>query len=315
MRRAGCFFILGAVLAVTGSQAALAVTIRADRSDSQYVSLGASSIYASVGRFDGRMGNSGFIASGTLIAPDWVLTAAHVVDKATSLNFSIGGATYTGSSWTAYSGWNGDLMAGYDIGLVHLNSSVNVKPASLYTGTSELRQTATFVGYGMTGTGITGATKLDGKKRAGQNVIDGAQNARLLLSDFDNPNSRRDNYFGSATPLNLEGLIAPGDSGGGVFITTKAGTFLAGVNSFGAAWDGKVNSDYGDLCGYTRVSAFNSWIASVIGGSTSSSMSNVAMNAASFRAFNTVDVPEPSTVCLLVSGGLLLFVWRRFRRA
>ena len=286
-----------------------AVTIRADRSDSSYTSLAASSLYASVGRFDGATSTSGFIASGTLIAPDWVLTAGHVVDQATSLNFTIGGATYSGTTWTANPGWTGDLLAGYDIGLVHLNSAVaNVDPATRYTGSAEQYQVGTAVGYGMTGTGLTGSKKLDGKKRAAQNAIDTLQNSRLFLSDFDNPRTSRDNAMGLSQPLNLEGLIAPGDSGGGVFITTKDGTFLAGVNSFAGAWDRKVDSDYGDISGHIRVSAFNSWIDSVIGG-------NQAMVGGSGLTFGAArplseTVPEPSTIVLLLMAAAALLAAR-----
>jgi hypothetical protein len=298
-------------------QLAWAVVIRADRTDSQYTSLGASAAYASVGRFDGITSTSNFLASGTLIAPNWVLTAAHVVDQATSLKFTVGGTTYTANSWTAYSGWTGNLMAGYDIGLVHLTTSANVQAAKLYSGSAEFGQVGTFVGYGKTGTGQTGATRLDGKKRAAQNVIDGTQNSRLFLADFDNPNSRRDSLFGSSKPLSLEGMIAPGDSGGGVFITTGAGTFLAGVNSFGAAWDGSVNSDYGDLAGFTRVSAFYSWINSVIGSTLplgSTGLFDLTGSAKAFWDPLPAPVPEPATFSLLFSAALGFLLWRRLGR-
>jgi hypothetical protein len=39
----------------------------------------------------------------------------------------------------------------------------------------------TAVGYGMTGTGLSGSVTLDGKKRGEQNVIDQFQNSRLVL--------------------------------------------------------------------------------------------------------------------------------------
>jgi hypothetical protein len=317
MWRSNCFVAICAALAMAWAQAAQAVVIRADRTDSQYVSLGANSAYASVGQIYGTTSpTSGFYASGTLIAPDWVLTAAHVVDDATSLKFSIGGASYTGTNWTAYAGWTGDLLAGYDIGLVHLSSLVpGITPATRYTGSSELGQVGTAVGYGMTGTGNSGAKTFDGKKRGAQNVIDNIVNPRLFRSDFDNPRKGNDSSFGSSSPLNLEGLIAPGDSGGGVFITTGTGTFLMGINSFCQAWDGKANSDYGDISGYTRVSAFNSWINSIIGGATSLALDGSLTTAGSLRAMDTPTiVPEPSTVCLLVSGILALLLWRRFRR-
>lgn len=293
---------------------ASAIVIRADRSDSQYLDLAKSSAYASVGRFDGATSAFGFIASGTLIAPDWVLTAGHVVDQATSLNFSIGGSTYAANQMVANPSWNGDLLAGYDIALVHLSKSVpGITPAKRYTGNMERGVTTTMVGYGMTGNGLTGSTGLDGNKRAAQNVIDQYQNSRLMLADFDNPKNRSDSSMGSSTALTLEGMIAPGDSGGGMFITSGKNTYLAGVTSFAGAFDGQVNSDYGDLGGFTRVSAFNAWIDSVMSSYTAAMSSTVAQNATGSVMATMSPVPEPSSLVLLLSGALALFAWRRRR--
>jgi hypothetical protein len=227
-----------------------------------------------------------------------------MVSGATGLKFTVGGNTYTGSSWVYNPLWNGNVALGYDIGLVKLSTPVtNVKPAVRYTGSSELGQVGTMVGYGMTGTGKTGATTFDGKKRAAQNVIDGTygSNGRILAVDFDNPKNKRDNVYGSATPLNLEGLISPGDSGGALFIDSKSGPLLAGVISFGAAWDGRVDSDYGDIGGFMRVSKLNSWIDSIIG--TSSLLSGAALaTGPGGSAFSTAAVPEPATLALLGLG-------------
>lgn len=286
-----------------------AVVIRADRSDSQYLNLAANTAYASVGRFDGATSSFGFLASGTLIAPDWVLTAGHVVDQATSLSFTIGGSSYAADKLVANPGWTGDLMAGYDIALVHLSKTVTGVPAAQrYTGTKERGATATMVGYGMTGNGVTGATSLDGNKRAANNVIDVFQNSRLMLADFDSPTNRRENKMGSANPLNLEGMIAPGDSGGGLFINVGGKNYLAGVTSFAGAYDGKVDSDYGDIGGWTRVSSFNSWIDSVMTG-YSAVVGPSAITSDSGQVLATVSpIPEPSSIALLLSamGGVWL---------
>ncbi len=86
-----------------------------------------------------------------------MLTAAHVVDNAKTLSFTIGGQTYQVDRKIVYPGWNGNLWSGYDIGLVHLAKAVdNIKPASLYTGSGELNQADTVVGFGKTGTGNSG---------------------------------------------------------------------------------------------------------------------------------------------------------------
>lgn len=264
-------------------------TIRDDQPDSGYVSLGADAAYASVGLL---VVNGAITGSGTLIAPDWVLTAAHLLDAATSGTFTINGTAYTASSFFKNPGWDGNASDGADLGLVHLSSSVlNTPPAFLYTGSAEFGQVGTYVGYGYTGTGLTGWKTLDNQKRAFQNVIDGIPHGSpvLFASDFDNPNAASDNFFGDATPLLLEGCVAPGDSGGGVFITENSQTYLAGVVSYVGAPDGNANSDYGDVSGWGRVSAFAPWIAST--------------------------VPEPSALAILALGGAAFFITRRAGKA
>ena len=159
MRQLGLSLCALAVLLVHGT--ASAGTVRDDRSDSQYQALGAADGYLGVGRFQGTTASGNFSASGTLIAPDWVLTAGHVVDAAKSLIFTLGGTRYSATNWVANPQWHGDLMAGYDIALVHLNSPVTgVQPAVRYTGAAEVGLVGTAVGFGMTGTGATGTDHL-----------------------------------------------------------------------------------------------------------------------------------------------------------
>ena len=59
-------------------------TIRHDRDDSVYLNLAASPAYNTVGQFLGTTSTFSYYGSGTLIAPNWILTAGHVVDQATS---------------------------------------------------------------------------------------------------------------------------------------------------------------------------------------------------------------------------------------
>jgi len=269
------------------------------------VSLTMGSSFESVGKFIGRSGSSAYLGSGTLISDNWVLTAGHNVDSADSLSFSIGGQDYSASSWIAHPGWDGDLMAGYDIALVQLDAPVaNIAPAERYSGFEEMGAIATSVGYGKSGDGLSGAVSSAGTRRAGQNVIDMVtqeSGGRVLLSDFDNPLDFTDNKLGSAFALENEYLIAPGDSGGGLFIDTEFGPMLAGVHSFGSATDGLVNSDYGDVSGHIRVSAFNDWIDSIIYGDPFGDGSTLEFADGLFAngvmsSITPSPVPEPATL-------------------
>ena len=301
---------LGGILLLLGASIQAGVR-RDDVSDAPFLDLAASDLYQSVGRLNFSVGSSSYLASGVLISPDWVLTAGHVVGGndyqgvgINQLTFSLttGGSvlSFAASAWYAHPGWTitqGDMLAGFDLGLIHLQSSVSaIQAASLYLSESLQIQTGTMVGYGATGTGITGfQAGTAGVKRAGQNMIDaqgdGATiSSSILFVDFDQPGTDANNVVGGDVPLSLEYLIAPGDSGGGLFVTENQQTFLVGISSF--TWgilDGTANSNYGDVAGFTSTTSQLAWIHAMTG----------------------VPIPEPSTSALLWVG---LATWFRMRR-
>jgi len=270
-----------------GVSLATAGVRRDDVADSEFLALAASALYESVGKFTYSVGSSSYIASGVLISPEWVLTAGHVTGGNNYLGGGISNMTfslttgnsvldYVASEWITHPGWaatSGNLFAGYDLGLVRLSSSVTaVQAASLYLQESLQIQPGTIVGYGATGTGLTGfQAGSAGTKRAGQNMIDGQGDgitisSGILFADFDRPGVSGESVLGSTMPLALEYLSAPGDSGGGLFITQANQTFLVGVTSFGWGYlDGISSSDYGDLAGFTSTTANAVWISSVTG--------------------------------------------------
>jgi len=300
--------------------------IRDDVNDSLYTSLAAQSVYDSVGFLRWNEGASGYIASGTLISSEWVLTAGHVVGGTNNYGAGVSGmffglgSVYSGTGiaateWIPYAGWsssNGDVWAGVDLGLVRLSQPITtVTPALLDFRTPLLGLLGTSVGYGTSGIGSGGMSTPAGTKRAGQNMIDARGgmvttmgsgtlldldgiSPTVLFQDFDHPTDLVASTMGSVTPVAQEYLIASGDSGGGLFIDVGGVTKLVGVSSFLASlpypWDTTgANADYGDLAGVVSVQSFENWIFTVTG------------------------VPEPSVISLLFFGlgGLVLMRGRR----
>ena len=323
--------------AVAGvSPRAAAGTIRHDRDPLQYLNYGAQ--HAAVGRFDIAKSEPGFVASGTLIGDRWVLTAAHTFDNATSGQFTVGDQTYNVADWHTHPKWNGNLRRGFDLTLVKLAEPVaNVAPVPMYTGKREFGATASFAGFGRTGTGVTGDQTYDGLKRAGQTWSTGrwarrgcrsatsCRRTRAVRRRLRQPGERRRQRDRAPEPTDLEYLISVGDSGGGAFADLGEGQVLIGVHSFAEIPDGKDDSDYGDVTGHVRVSSFAKWVNKMIRRDHAAASARLGRQSAQSGEFGRLlapddsatfaagtAVPEPGALGLLCAVGALLL--RRQRR-
>ncbi|MGJ3242906.1 MAG: trypsin-like serine protease [Opitutales bacterium] len=286
--------------------------------DSQYTTL--------AGNFPQAAKKSSANTSGTLIAPSWILTAAHI---GTSASWIIDGTTYTTQTRIAHPGFagNSNLDQGNDFALFKLTTPVTgVSPVPLYGGSDEFGGLGFINGFGTSGTGdnVGGG---GGTHRAATNFIDlafesdgsgtgavlvsntqaGFNNKIIIGSDFDDPadSSSGISQYGHTS---TEGMASGGDSGGGLYGELTNGTIvLVGVNSFVSdayqnPGDSKVEDgiagNYGDLLGAGRVSAFTSWITA-----------NVDESVTILGA----PIPEPRTYALLAGLLGLGLAWRRRR--
>lgn len=184
-------------------------------------------------------------ASAVVIGKRWIVTAAHVVKTATNVRVVVRGKDHPMKRMIVNKRFKEEELGVNDIALGESESDMVLDfYPELYESDDEVGKVASMSGYGVTGNFSTGVSSSDGKKRAGSNVIDRVEN-HVMVCTVEGPRK-----------TSLEYMIAPGDSGGGMFIDKK----LAGINSFVSADDGKPNSDYGDECCHTRISVFAPWI-------------------------------------------------------
>ena len=233
---------------------------------------------------------------GVLIAPQWVVTAAHAAPmqmQGMEDEVSVGGVARRVKRVITYPGYkklpdqlikevlaSGDLSKVYaflassnDIALIELVSPVtDVTPVPLYRGDKEAGMTVQLVGKGATGNGTEGQDPHSSHRtvlRRAFNVIAGAD-ARYVWYRFDPPPSA----------LPLEGITGSGDSGGPLFIGDGSSMQLVGLASwsqyppghpFWKKWaPGRpfVEGLYEEIVYAVRISNYIPWIRSVISAPT-----------------------------------------------
>lgn len=247
--------------------------------------------------FDGvvRVSFGGYYGTGALLSDGRaILTAGHLFQQRSGtvsvfFETSAGTSTLTTSKFVVHPGY--DSQANNDLAIVLLTNTapISANRYDIYRKTDEIGQPITIVGYGRTGTGLTGSSDSDSStpiRLKAMNQFDadiaslkntlGAQMAwsplpgSQLVADFDSGVTANDALGTLINRSDLgrgpdEGMIAQGDSGGPAFI----GGRVAGVADYATSLgkgasrpdiDDKANSSFGEIGAWQRVSYYQKWI-------------------------------------------------------
>ena len=211
---------------------------------------------------------------GVLVAPQWVVTAAHLIfydyrgktitlgDEEYEVEHVIFHDGYSKPEKGLFSGYSGPsqdyLRNNHDIALVKLKKPVQgVVPAEIYQGNGEAGSRLDLYGKGNTGTGLTGQLAKSGGEtlRHATNIVDSADR-QWLYYDFDQGNAA----------LDKEGIQGDGDSGGPAFAEIDGQRQLIGLVSWDV-YDGEIADFKGGLYGMAgalvRLSYYKDWIKDV----------------------------------------------------
>ncbi len=202
----------------------------------------------------------------SLIAPTWLLTAAHVARRIPTdprLSVELAGKRYLiervllhpdyRSEWEQEDEDNGaDTI---DLAVVKLETPVeDIVPFGLYEHSDEQGQEVLLLGQGSCGNGLRGMMQgTDRQLRRVTNRIDEVDGYWIKFR-FDAP----------PDGTLLEGVCGAGDSGGPALIYSGDQLLLAGVSSWQHHGSSPLGT-YGCIEHYTRVSCFVDWIQASCG--------------------------------------------------
>lgn len=225
-------------------------TIDPSTPDHKYIEYGSKFPY--VGQIIGRkQDDTPYSASVVAYKNNIIITAAHIFHNNKTCVVIFSNKLLPVKKIIIHEDYDYKKFGKHDIAICLLSEDIGLDwYPNLYKDNKEVGSLCSLAGYGSTGTFITGILpSKESKKRAGSNFIDTADNYLLSCSPSVKTNKTQ-----------LEFLIAPGDSGGGLFI----GNDLAGIHS--GVIEDKINkgkSKYGAVSIHTRVSVYKDWIEKI----------------------------------------------------
>lgn len=250
--------------------------------------------------YDGivRVAIGGYYGTGTLLYDGKaILTAAHLFNgtletSTASVYFETasGKQTVMSSSFTVYPNYD-TVDSNNDLALVWLSADAPTKAEryELYRESDEINQLFTMVGYGVSGYGAVGQIddySDDYVRLMTQNRFDADASTlkaslgsimgwtpavgTQLMADFDDGSTTHDAFGSFLGKIDkgvgvLEGMIAPGDSGGPAFIDGKVAgiaSYISNLSTYSNHPDNDddANSSFGEVGAWQRVSAYQQWI-------------------------------------------------------
>jgi hypothetical protein len=223
----------------------------------------------------GSLNVGGGLFTATMIAPGYLLTAAHVVNGANAANVSFqvnAGTSYSiaasdifvNPDFTGTTAGNvaGDPTWHNDLAIIKLAgvAGADIPVYNLFTGNLQGAD-LNFVSFGNSST-----VKTTGENIADVMFTNAAGTNQTYLFDFDGPTLATNVVGGGTLGANREASLVGGDSGSAAFVNVNGQWQLAGINTLDVFFGGGPTTPgaFGTGGAGVAVKGYSSWINGVI---------------------------------------------------